>query len=172
MIMSSSKFIGGLLVAGALLFVMFQKNAISKIRAANESLCQAQEEAERAAAGNERALELGAENAEIQTLRAAIKDLLKLRSEVRQLRAQAAEMEKLRKENQRLRSAINSIGDGRMAFSQMEGFVAKETWSHAGFATPEAALQTFLWAVREAQFAQIAECMSPESRPRFERDFA
>src|SRR6185369_14185231 len=82
-------------------------------------------------------------------------------------------VEKLRQENQRLASAIKSLSSGKsLSFAEMEGYVAKETWSHSGFATPEAALQTLLWAVREGQINAVAECMSPESRPWFEKEFA
>ena len=45
--------------------------------------------------------------------------------------------------------------------SEMEGFLAKESWSNVGFDTPEAAVQTFFWAIREGDLARMAECMPP-----------
>jgi hypothetical protein len=170
--MSPKTCIGGVVLTGALAVLVFQKASISRVRAANESLRQGQQETAPTPAESERAAELRREAGEVEALRAANQDLLKLRSEVRQLRAQAIEMEKLRKQNQRLASAIKSTADSKVPFSQMEGFVGTETWSNGGFASPEAALQTFLWAVREGRLEQIAECLSPESRPGFEREFA
>ena len=46
----------------------------------------------------------------------------------------------------------------------MEGYLSKESWANVGFATPEAALQTTLWAIRQGDLAQVAECMEPRSR--------
>jgi len=173
LIMSRSRLLCGLLLAGLIAFLVLQKNAISKVRVVNESLRQEQEEAAGLAEEKEPSLQLQAANHEMEQWRTAHQNLLKLRSEVRQLRAQETEVEKLREENRRLAAATRAMADGKpLRFSDMEGYVAKETWSNAGLATPEAALQTFLWAVREGQIQPIAECMSPEARPWFEREFA
>jgi hypothetical protein len=46
----------------------------------------------------------------------------------------------------------------------MEGYLPKESWANVGFTTPEAALQTLLWAIRQGDLAQVAECMEPRFR--------
>jgi hypothetical protein len=91
-------------------------------------------------------------------------DLLRLRNEVRQLRAQQPELDRLRDENRRLAAEISSGIASPQKLSGMEGFVAKESWSNAGFDTPEAALQTCFRAIREGDLARLAECMPPKER--------
>ena len=171
--MSRSRLLGGFLLMALIAVLLLERSAISKARVENEILRQEQAEAARLRAENGQALESSDGDQKMERSRAVHQELLKLRSEVRQLRAQAAEAHRLRDHNRGLASATKAIGDGKpIRFSDMEGYVAKETWSNAGLATPEAALQTFLWAVREGQIQPIAECMSPEARPWFEREFA
>jgi len=171
--MSLLKLTGGCLLAGTLAVVVFQKNAISSARLENAKMRQVREEAARLEQENHGIAELRLQNEAMESLRNSHQELLRLRNEVRQLRAQGSEVEKLRQENQRLASTIKSLSSRKSpSFAEMEGYAAKETWSHSGFATPEAAVQTLLWAVREGQINAVAECMSPESRPWFEKEFA
>jgi hypothetical protein len=67
-------------------------------------------------------------------------------------------LDRLKAENDRLATEIRSGSAASQRFSKMEGFVAKESWSNAGFETPETALQTFFWAAREGDFVRVAEC--------------
>jgi len=167
------KRIAGLSLAALLAVLVLQRRAVSNARQENQALHQAQTEAAQLASENQTLPELRGKNQQLEDLRAANQDLLKLRNEVRQLRTQNAAAEKLRQDNERLAAAIKSAGSGKpLRFSEMDGYVPKESWSHAVFATPEAALQTLLWAVREGQIQAVAECMSPESRPHFEKEFA
>jgi len=171
--MSLLKLTGGCLLAGALAVVIFQKSAISRARQENSDLHQVRDEAARLEQENQSAAELRLQNEASESQRNSHQELLKLRNEVRQLRVQSSEVEKLHQENQRLASTIKSLSTGKPpSFAEMEGYMPKEAWSHSGFATPEAALQTLLWAVREGQIQAVAQCMSPESRPWFEREFA
>src|ERR1051325_8677539 len=95
----------------------------------------------------------------MQRLRAEGQDLLKLRNEVTQLRAGSKEMEKLRAENQQLRSAaaaartavpptppspvppVPAAGTGAQ--------FPKESWTFSGYASPDAALVSAIWAMKE-----------------------
>ena len=120
---------------------------------------------------------LAAENRELPVLRAAANqpgdaagnELLRLRSEVRQLRAQQPQIDQLRAENERLAAAIRNGAAQPQKFSEMEGYRAKESWNNAGFASPEGALQTFFWAIREGDLAMLAECVPPDAKPHFLR---
>lgn len=150
---------------------MVQRSPISKLRRENEALRVQVEERLRLARENEQIRDLRARNEAIESLRAANQELPKLRNEVRQLREQKPEIEKLRLENQRLASAIKSPSAKPRRLSEMEGFVAKETWANAGFSSPEAAAQTWFWALREGDLRQIAECLSPQEKKTFEDDF-
>ena len=167
------KFIGIGFLAATLAALVLQRRAIARARQENESLRQQNEEVGRLASENGGIPRLRLENEEVEALKATHPDLLKLRNEVCHLRDHLPQLAKLRQENQRLGSEIKSLADGKpLRLAQMEDYVAKETWSNVGFATPEGALQTFLWAIREGQSNQIAECISPDKRARFEKQFA
>ena len=163
---------GGVVVIILLTTLVFQRNQISTERHERDSLRQAQGEALQPGQESPEMSKLLLDSKEFEDLRKANRELPALRNEMRQLRTQAPELERLRRENQRLASSLRSLTSSPpRQFSEMEGYVAKETWAHQGFASPEAALQTFLWAVREGQFQTVAECMSPESRIHFEQEF-
>jgi hypothetical protein len=82
--------------------------------------------------------------------------LLELRNEVSRLRAQQPALARLRAENERLRAELQSRPEAKPDFVQMEGYLSKESWANVGLATPEAALQTTLWALRQGDLAQVA----------------
>ena len=168
--MTLPKVAGGCLLAVTLTVLAFQRSAVSRTRQENETLRQAREEAQRRGHENETVPQLRTEREEAESLRNANRDLLRLRNEVRQLRGQSGEIEALRKENQRLALVIRSLIDGKPPrLADMEGYMAKEIWSNAGFATPESALQTFFWALRKGDFKPLTECLSPETRTSLAR---
>jgi hypothetical protein len=141
----------------------WQRKALSQLRQQNETLLQTKEEAARLALENEDLPKLRAANTSLST-GGDSSDLLRLRNEVRQLRAHRPELDRLRAENERLAAEINSGITAPQKLSEMEGFVAKESWSNAGFDTPEATVQTFFWAIREGDVARMAECMPAKER--------
>lgn len=155
--MARKGFITVALAACVLIAITWQRNTLAQLRRQNETLLQAKEEAAR----------LAFENEDLPKLRASFNgqagdvstELLRLRNEVRQLRAQLPEWDRLRGENERLAAEINSGITAPQKLSELEGFVAKESWSNAGFDTPEAALQTFFWAAREGDLARVAGCL-------------
>lgn len=169
--MSLSRIIAacGLVIAVAV--VVVQKGAISRLRLENRALRAQKEEGLRLARENEQIRDLRAGSEAIDSLRAANQELPKLRNEVRQLREQRPQIEKLRLENQRLASALKSAADKPRRLSELEGYVASETWAKAGFGSPEAAAQTWFWAIRSGDLKQIAECFSPEGKKAFEKAF-
>lgn len=154
--MTLGRIIALLLLASAFIAVVWQRGALASLRQQSRALQSAQEEASR----------LGLENQELFQLREKTNtnsgsggvslELLRLRGEVGQLRAQRSEWEALKAANERLAEDIRS--GNVQDFSKMEGFVAKEAWNDAGFDSPEAALQTFFWAMREGNIARIAQC--------------
>jgi hypothetical protein len=99
--------------------------------------------------------------AELDALRVAHGELLSLRNETHQLRGKQKELDALRAENQRLETQIKQGVASKKSITEMEGFVAKENWANVGLATPEAALQSFFWAMREGNVQRVAECLCP-----------
>jgi len=115
---------------------------------------------------------------ELDRLRAEVSEVHKLRNEVSQLRAGSKEADQLRTENQRLRSAgkplqaVQSAGvAGPSAPGSQEGFHAKENWAFTGYATPEAALQSVIWAMREGDTRTLLASVTPEEMERMQKEW-
>jgi hypothetical protein len=152
-----------LLLAGAVTGALVQRSALSRVRAENRRLREQGIEAQRLARGNENVDQLRKENHEVENLRNETRDLHKLRNEVRQLREQKPAWDKLRAENQRLRVGAKSDSGPASGASEPANMIAKERLSDAGFGSPEATLQTFLWAMREGNIGSIRNCISEEA---------
>src|ERR1043166_7130756 len=97
-------------------------------------------------------------------------ELLRLRSEVGQLRGASQEaiklrtdLQRLRTENQQLRSTAAAAGPSAPASSDQ---FPKESWSFAGYATPDAALVSAIWAMKEGNPKTYLESLSPEEQAR------
>jgi len=162
--MTLKRITGVILAAGLLVGVAWQRSTVVRLWEQNEALRPAQEEIAR----------LEVENAELPKLRAMAAEqpqsvgvspeLLRLRNEVRQLRSQRLEWDLLKAENDRLATEIRSGVASQQKLSEMEGYLAKESWSNAGFDTPEAVLQTYFWAMREGDIARFVECLPQRDR--------
>jgi len=155
------------LVAAA---VFWERNAMDGLRAQNESL-----RAEKLEAG-----QLADENRDLPGLRATAgtaqrsdrTELLRLRNEVRRLRAQQQEAEKLRAANQRVAEEIRSAKFTPRRLADVEGAVPCEKWTFAGFATPEATVQSFLAAIASGDIEQVMRCMPAEESERMKQQLA
>ncbi len=115
---------------------------------------------------------------ELERLRTEAGEIHKLRNEVSQLRAGARELDKLRAENQQLRGsnqripvAPNASPGGAPATAAPEAFYPKENWAFAGYATPEAALQSVVWAMREGDTKTFLASVTPEEMARMEKEW-
>lgn len=142
--------------------LVWQRNALAGLRVRNQELLAMKAEVDRLTVENE-----GASVARIaasQLTENLGNELLRLRGEVRQLRAQQPQIDRLRAENEGLAAAIRAGASQPQDFSRTEGFLAKESWSNAGFAAADATLKTFFWAIREGDVATLANCLPPKSR--------
>jgi len=144
----------------------WQRSAISRTRTANETL-RHQNAVPTIAASD--AAPPGTE--EIEALQSANADLPKLRNDVRKLREEKRELEKLQTENERLTASLKAAPKASAPpLSEAEGFVLKQTWSRAGFATPEATVQTFFWAIANKDITALAECVTGDARKSMEEE--
>jgi len=100
---------------------------------------------------------------EIMALREQTKDLAKLRNEVGRLRAARTELAVARTESTRLTEAKETATP---APPTPLGFTARQQLANVGFATPEATLQTFFWAMNEGNLETALEALSPNNRER------
>ena len=83
---------------------------------------------------------------ELAQLRRESADLPRLRNEIRQLRRQVEELDRLQAENERLRSPAPAANEALPI-------------ANAGLATPATAIQTFLWALRQADADRLLMCL-------------
>jgi hypothetical protein len=121
-----------------------------------------------------------AENRELPGLRAAAgpanqsdrTELLRLRNEVRRLRAQQQEAEKLRAANQRAAEEIKNGKFNPRRLADIEGAVPREKWTFAGFATPEATVQSFFVAITSGDIEQVMRCMPVQDADNIRQQMA
>jgi hypothetical protein len=82
-----------------------------------------------------------------------LKELLRLRGEVGVLRQQSKELEALREKNRQARAALDSghkPQDANVAGAAATAdYWPRGSWAFAGYASPEAALQSFFWAANK-----------------------
>jgi hypothetical protein len=102
-------------------------------------------------------------------LREETRNLARLRNEVTQLRRQQAELAAARTENDELLKAKETGPAIRR--KTPSGFRSREQLQNAGYATPEAALETLFWAMREGNAEVAMQSLPPDhsQRLRFER---
>lgn len=93
-----------------------------------------------------------------------IRQLLRLRSQAGQLRRTALEADELRLANQRLLGALASSRTNENGW-------AREPLAFTGFADPESALKSTLWAWINGDRAAFLASFAPEERAGLERDW-
>ena len=102
---------------------------------------------------------------------------MRLRNQVTQLGGEKKAAENLRVENERLRAQLTlarAAGGGAVAESvspQKDDAVRRdvfprENWSFAGYATPESALVSAIWAMKEGNPETYLKSLAPEEQQR------
>ena len=150
----------GSALAVAIATYLVQHGQVNRLRAENQTLVGKQEQI-----AGERDAASAAANAtreELDRLRGSQTELLRLRAEVGSLRKQTNELASLLEETRRLRSATPT-GQGKDAAKTppevpRQDIFPKESWKFVGYATPEAAIQTFNWALMNGDLDTIAAC--------------
>jgi hypothetical protein len=161
----------GLVVLGTVF--VWERGATRTLQSDNESLRVVREEADR----------LAAENRDGQKLRAAARsagrpgppelvELLDLRNRIRSLRAQQREVEELRAANRRLADEIKSGQFAPRPVAEMPDAVPRERWVFAGFATPEATVQSLFAGIVAGEMEQFINCLTPERAAEMRADLA
>jgi hypothetical protein len=111
-------------------------------------------------------------DAELQVLRVQAQDMLRLRFEVRLLRAATNDLARLQAELLRLQATSTNTPEPPptivVAPGDGEDFLPKQGWTFAGYATPEATLQSWMWSLREGDLDAFLESLAPDGRAKFE----
>jgi hypothetical protein len=89
-------------------------------------------------------------------LRTGAKDTEKLR----------AENQQLRNENQKLRGANTAAAKAPAPPGPAPGAFPRESWSFAGYTTPEAALVSAIWSMQQGNPKQYFDSLTPEEQLR------
>lgn len=90
-------------------------------------------------------------------------EVLRLRSKVTQLMQQKRALDGVLAENERLRTQITERETGNPgSILNSGGFIRKAEARFVGYATPEAALQSLLWAVHKRDLTNILASFTPE----------
>ena len=122
---------------------------------------------------------------ELKRLRADAEEVHKLRGELASLRAGAKDLERLRAENlqlrgdnQQLRTANASAAANAAAAHPVVAprpatadQFPRDAWSFAGYASPEAALVSSIWAMREGNPQTYLQSLSPEEQARLAKSW-
>jgi hypothetical protein len=159
--------------AGVIAVINWRRAAL--FQAENESLRARHAEVEAEAAANAQAAGTATQGMEL--LKQRTTELMKLRNEVTQLREASQTAEKLAAENQRLKADVQAMrGQARSAGPQ-DGAEAtadqfpRESWKFAGYASPESALVSAIWAMKEGQPQTYLESLSPGEQQRLAQNW-
>ena len=115
--------------------------------------------------------------AEIEAVRKQRSELMTLRNEVTQLRTAnknseklAADLQRVQAENKELRAATRAGGQtsGQSSNNKFAGqdHFTRDSWSFAGYGSPEDALVSAIWAMKEGNPKTYLESLSPQEQQR------
>jgi hypothetical protein len=97
-----------------------------------------------------------------------LRELLRLRGKAGLFRSQAEELAQLQQENRRLNAALastQSTAQGGTNGLAARGVVPLTALAFAGYATPEAALESLLWSERETNLTAYMTALLPDHQP-------
>ena len=97
-------------------------------------------------------------------------ELLRLRNQVSQLSMRQRELAGVETENARLRAQVEMALTNATTKVAPQGFIRKANARNLGYATPEATLETFFWAMQNRDFGRLVESCTPEVAAKFKRD--
>ena len=107
---------------------------------------------------------------ELQKLRADAKELIKLRGEVGLLRGRTNEMAKLLARAQAQQPAPTgapaAAATQQMPTNPAADQFPRQSWNFAGYGSPEAALVSAIWAMREGKPQAYLDALSPQEQQR------
>jgi len=104
-----------------------------------------------------------------------LRELLRLRGEVGLLRQQSKELETARTENRQAHAALESSLQGQGAGGAKAPATAdywpQDSWRFTGYASPDAALQSFFWAANNGDLKAMLASVTGDVRKAMEEEF-
>jgi len=163
-----------LLFLGAGTALFLQHRSLLDLDRENQSLRQRIEELSQLAAENERL-----SNHVVQATSSQVRpngqlhELLRLRGEIGRLQLESREAEQLRNENQRLRTEAagqKTPAGNASPDAASQGDVPRESWAFTGYATPEAAYQSAIWAISSGDVKTFYASLTEKGKQEIERE--
>jgi hypothetical protein len=103
-------------------------------------------------------------------------ELLRLRGEAGVLRRQSKELEAARNENRQARAAleggVNAQGNGAARAAATADYWPRDSWAFKGYTSPDAALQSSLWAANNGDLKAVLASATGNLRQTMEKEFA
>ena len=103
-----------------------------------------------------------------------LKELLRLRGEAGVLRQQEKELEALRHENRlaraKLESALKTQNAGAPRAAATADYWPRDSWAFSGYTSPDAALQTSVWAASKGDLKALLGSTTGELQKQVEKD--
>jgi hypothetical protein len=96
-------------------------------------------------------------------------ELIQLRAEVTRLQERRKELAAVKAENEKLQEHLASAGSGTEQASLPAGYVRRREARFVGAATPEAALQSFFWALEQRDTNALLQLLGPGVAEDFRR---
>ncbi len=158
--------VGVIAVAGIAASLAIRQSGQAKLRQAAEAARLQADQIAQLAAENQRLSNVVARAGTSQGLPPdQLSELLRLRGQIGRLRQTAKEQAQLEAANQQLRATGANDELQLAAARAAPNFWAKDQLAFAGYADPEAALKTLLWALKNADLkACLASCdLGPEA---------
>ena len=157
-------------VAGLAIWLAVEHQARLRLGEENAALRQQLDRMAGLAAERERLTDLVAQASRPQSLPDdQLRELLRLRGEAGVLRQQAKELETLRNENRQARAARVS-GHQTQSAAATADYWPRDSWAFAGYASPEAALQSSLWAASKGDLKTVLSGITGGIRKEMEKD--
>jgi RNA polymerase sigma factor (sigma-70 family) len=157
--------VGAVVVAGIGTTVVLQHQTQAGLRAENEVLKARISQSAARVDENQRLSNLPAP---ADTAASQLEELLRLRREAALLREQKQERDKSQTESRRSRSQPGGSNAGSLSPNERWPNVIrdlpKESWTYAGYADPDTAFQSFLWASNSKDAEAILNSCVPEVR--------
>jgi hypothetical protein len=152
-----------LVLIGLICWIGSNQRAISQGRQMRRLITDHEEEAQRQTADYEASADHRLAKSEIQSLSEENRELPKLRNEVRQLRRQTEELARLRGDHERLLARQKTVDAKPLPLEATEGFIPRSALTDAGFGSPEAAVQTFFYAMSQANVQLFGQCFAEDT---------
>lgn len=99
-------------------------------------------------------------------------ELLQLRGEVTRLQARQRELAGVPAEGDRLRAQLAVAGTNAPGLRLPPGYLRASAAQMVGYATPESALQSLLWAIRNHDTTNLLQALTPAAAQRLQADLS